>query len=240
MPDHKMVEWTDDAINRFWTFTNFSPEEYFTFAFGKAIVQSMSAFLLPGRRVLDYGCGIGCLVEHLIKKSLVVTAADNSPTAVETVKRKYEGTPRFGGAYGIEDLLQRNESFDVVIAVEVIEHLNDDKLESFVMNAKRLLAPKGILIVTTPNNEQLAKQYVYCPNCEHVFHRVQHVRSWSESSLQSYFEKSEFVNVSTYATDFSIMNLSFYGRLVRAVKRIGGQRLPEEHPHLVGVFSPRM
>jgi 2-polyprenyl-3-methyl-5-hydroxy-6-metoxy-1,4-benzoquinol methylase len=233
----EMIDWTDDAITRFWTHTKFSTEEYFTFVFGKAIVKEFSLLLNPGIRVLDYGCGIGCLVEHLLKKKVCVTAADNSPAAVETVNKKFKNVGLFNGAFGIQELSQKNGKFDIIMAVEVIEHMSDAKLKDFMANARKLLSEKGRLVVTTPNNEDLSKQMVYCPNCAHVFHRVQHVRSWTEATLRDFFESNEFNVVSIYTTDFSTKNLSFLERKKVKLKKLLVPRPKVEEPHLVGVFS---
>jgi len=238
MPKYKMIEWTDSTIGKFWAFSSQRPEEYFTFAYGHSIVQKLAAYLKPETRILDYGCGIGCLIQHLLRNEMSVFGTDYSDESVRVTNDKYKGMKQFGGAFLVEHLLEKNERFNVVIAIEVMEHLNDLKLQEFVGNIKRLLLPRGVLIISTPNEEDLKKLYVFCPHCEMVFHRWQHVRSWSEQSLCKYFSSQGFNRVSTFTTNFGLEDYKLSVRVRMLISKIlhGWQAM--KPPHLVGIFSP--
>ncbi len=98
--------------------------------------------------------------------------------------------------------LQNNGmKFDSIIATEVIEHLNDEQLTKTIKLIKNSLSDNGIAIFTTPNKEDLSKSMIYCPEADCVFHRWQHVRSWSEESLKKYLS-TYFDDVSTFIVDF--------------------------------------
>lgn len=56
----------------------------------------------------------------------------------------------------------------------------------------RLIAPGGFIAITTPNNEDLNESTLLCPDCGCVFHRWQHVRSWTPKSLLSAMENNAF------------------------------------------------
>src|SRR5439155_25597686 len=75
------------------------------------------------------------------------------------------------------------ESFDLVICLETLEHLLDDTISAIISEIYGLLKPGGAALFTTPNNEELSRNFVYCPFCQTEFHQVQHVRSFSEGSL---------------------------------------------------------
>ncbi|MDQ3979810.1 MAG: class I SAM-dependent methyltransferase, partial [Actinomycetota bacterium] len=59
----------------------------------------------------------------------------------------------------------------------------------------RILRPGGALIVTTPNDEQLAQAESICPDCGCIFHPVQHVRSWDKDSLSRKMREFGFSTV---------------------------------------------
>ncbi|MEZ5326110.1 MAG: class I SAM-dependent methyltransferase [Verrucomicrobiales bacterium] len=69
-------------------------------------------------------------------------------------------------------------SFDVVTCIETIEHLPDDILAETMTEISRLLKPGGMLLLTTPHNEDLDANMHFCPFCNSEFHRMQHVQSW--------------------------------------------------------------
>ena len=47
-------------------------------------------------------------------------------------------------------------------------------------------------MITTPNEEVLSNNAVFCPECGHEFHRWQHLRSWSADSLASALARHGF------------------------------------------------
>jgi SAM-dependent methyltransferase len=73
--------------------------------------------------------------------------------------------------------------FSVIWFVETIEHLLPEQRTAILAELRRLLRPDGYLIVTTPNEEPLAKSHVICPDCGCRFHRIQHITSWSVTTL---------------------------------------------------------
>ena len=110
---------------------------------------AFAARLSRGRRVLDLGCGTGYGSDELASLALSVTALDIAPDALVTARSHY--TRRnldFAAADGAR-LPFRDASFDLVVAFEVIEHLAD--WPGLLSEARRVLAPGGQLIVSTPN-----------------------------------------------------------------------------------------
>ena len=89
------------------------------------------------------------------------------------------------------------------MVVEIIEHLDDKMLAKCIDTIKALLGTGGVAIFTTPNEEDLTKSYVYCPESDVVFHRWQHVRSWSKESLTSFIQAHDLSVVDAFATNFS-------------------------------------
>jgi 2-polyprenyl-3-methyl-5-hydroxy-6-metoxy-1,4-benzoquinol methylase len=100
-----------------------------------------------GGSVLDYGAGVGVLTRRLVAlgRFSSVSAADIMP--------KPPGLERV--TWVDQDLNEPiqgwNSEFDVIIAAEVIEHLENPRFT--VREIVRMLRPGGTAIVTTPNNE---------------------------------------------------------------------------------------
>lgn len=110
---------------------------------------------LAGRRAADVGCGAGLLAEPLARMGAVVTGIDAAPenVAVAKLHAEKQGLTIDYRAGGVEALA--GETFDLVTSMEVIEHVADPS--AFVTALADLLAPGGIMILSTPNRTPLSK-----------------------------------------------------------------------------------
>jgi 2-polyprenyl-3-methyl-5-hydroxy-6-metoxy-1,4-benzoquinol methylase len=181
-PSPTALKWDDETLSRFWAYHSQFPENYFSRQNGRDVVAYVRNRLPSGAVVLDYGCGPGHLLPHLLDAGFVVQGADITR---ETMGSAFtlDGRKGFLGFATINDLLGEARRFDAVFLLEVVEHLDDHWLETTLKQARALLNKNGLLVVTTPNEERLEDSMVYCPVSNVVFHRWQHMRSWSSTTL---------------------------------------------------------
>jgi 2-polyprenyl-6-hydroxyphenyl methylase/3-demethylubiquinone-9 3-methyltransferase len=109
-----------------------------------------------GLRLLDIGCGGGLMCEPLARLGFAVTGIDADESALEIAREHAEGQ-RLAIDYRAEsaaDLAKKRERFDVVLALEVVEHATDPTL--FIAQAAALLKPGGAMVASTLNRTPLA------------------------------------------------------------------------------------
>ena len=193
----KTLVWDDQTLSRFWSYYAQFPEAYFSYHCGDALVAHARRRLRDGARVLDYGCGPGQLLPPLLDAGFKVTGAELSEDTMAQARAVAAGRPNFEGLFTIDQLLVERRRFDAVFLVEVVEHLDDAALDATFSNILSLLETSGLLMVTTPNEERLQDNMVYCPVSNLLFHRWQHVRSWSGATLAAYLKQRGFSSVET-------------------------------------------
>lgn len=106
---------------------------------------------LRGLRILDIGCGAGILCEPLAQLGAAVVGADpaeNTLQAAATRARQMNLDIAYRSETA-ETLLEAGERFDVVLAMEVIEHVADHRL--FLQTCAGLTGPNGLVILSTIN-----------------------------------------------------------------------------------------
>jgi len=200
----ELLTWTPEMVKTYWDYLSQCPETFFTHRYGDELARQIAPFLPAAGKVLDYGCGPGNLTERLLTTGLSIAGLDYSPSTRDTVNRRFKGRENFLGAFDQEELLEKHIKFDVIIVIEVIEHLYDEQLDELLSNVRALLAPGGTVIFTTPNEEDLEKKYLLCPVSGKLFHRWQHVRSWSKQSAASYLTSRNFNVKRAFTTDFGV------------------------------------
>jgi 2-polyprenyl-3-methyl-5-hydroxy-6-metoxy-1,4-benzoquinol methylase len=218
---YSQMEWTPQRVSRFWDWQSQFPEVYFTYLFGATIAASLRGYLEGRRRILDFGCGVGYLLPHLCAYASEVYGADPSEQSVKRTNERLIGMPSFKGAFLIDELRARGLSFDAVLCIEVVEHLDDAALVAVLADIRALLAPGGTAIFSTPNNEDLSKSMILCPASGEVFHRWQHVRSWNRESLPDRLRLAGFEVENVIETNMAVPKpRSLVGLFKRALRRL--------------------
>jgi len=118
-----------------------------------------SARSLEGLTVLDVGCGGGVLSEPLARLGARVTGLDPAPTNISVARLHAErvGLPIDYRNETVESVVAKGETFDMVLAMEVVEHVAD--VPAFVDACARAARPEGCLIMATLN--RTAKSFAF-------------------------------------------------------------------------------
>ena len=123
-------------------------------------VQSKSLKFLEGIRVLDVGCGGGIASEPMARMGAKVTGIDQSVELINVAK-KHSRIMNLKIEYlnkGIESMASSHTKYDIVIALELLEHVNN--FQTFCKLLSECVESKGLIILSTINRTVLAKLLV--------------------------------------------------------------------------------
>ncbi len=110
---------------------------------------AFAARLARGKRVLDAGCGAGYGSAELARIAEAVVGIDRAAEAVSFARAHYALPNLTFEQASCTALPHADAAFDLLVAFEVIEHLEDWR--AFLLETRRVLAPNGQFIVSTPN-----------------------------------------------------------------------------------------
>lgn len=117
-------------------------------AFGRDIAADRP---FAGLSLLDIGCGGGLMAEPMARLGFAVTAIDAAEKNITVARRHAEqmGLAIDYRAEPVEALADTGRNFDIVLALEVVEHVAD--LDRFLAAAAATLKPGGLMVLSTLN-----------------------------------------------------------------------------------------
>jgi len=194
------VEWDDEKVGNFWS--EYSKNEgmaYFTELVGHLVLRFVKKYISLGGTILDYGCGRGQLMRLLLldDKDGSIYGCDFSKESVDSVTTSFKDERHFGGCEYLASLPSPfpSDFFSTVFLIETIEHLTKTHFDQTLIEISRVTSPGGFVVVTTPNQENLTQALVRCPDCGAIFHRYQHMQSFSKDRMSEIFAKNGFKTV---------------------------------------------
>ncbi len=104
-----------------------------------------------GKKVLEIPCGMGWGTS-LLTRARYVAGVDVAAEAVQEARRRYAGKNREFVVGSMQALHFKKETFDIVICLEGIEHVDRETAERFLREAYRTLKPGGLLLVSSPRH----------------------------------------------------------------------------------------
>lgn len=137
------------------------------------------------KTVLDVGCGNGIFTNKLKEMSRYdfVVGIDRSKAALHYVK-----TEKILADIG--NLPIKSETFDLVVSMEVLEHLPVESLSKAMNEISRVT--KKYILISVPNRENIMNNLIQCPKCLTIFNYCYHMRSFDEDNLISLFDRMGF------------------------------------------------
>lgn len=147
-------------------------------------------------KILDIGCGYGFFLEVAKEKGWEVYGVDLSKKAALICESK--GITTHNGTIETSDFT--DESFDVVIGIEVLEHVNTPN--SFIEQTLKTLRKGGVTYITTPNfnsylRYKLKEKY-------DVIDYPNHLCYFTSKTLRKAFEDKGFTTKSIKTTGISV------------------------------------
>jgi len=132
------------------------------------------------KKILELGSGDGIVFNKLRKAGHDPVAFDISRIALKHIEsnKLIQGTAN--------NLPFSSNSFDLVIACEVLEHIPNVAFSSVLEEIKRVA--KKYILITVPYNEKLKINYACCQKCGCIFNGAYHVRSFQKDDIKFLFK----------------------------------------------------
>ncbi len=144
--------------------------------------------------ILDIGCGGAWLAAHFLQQGKQIVSSDisiaNPTKALAALPHKNHA----GIVCDAFNLPFKNNSFDCIVASEVMEHVTDPSL--FTESLLQKLKPGGTLLLVTPYNEKI--EYFLCVHCNKPTPKNAHLHSFNEKNILHFF-KPAAANITTDA-----------------------------------------
>ncbi len=109
----------------------------------------MAGDVVLGKNVLDAACGEGYGTSLLAEKAGTVIGVDISEQSVSHASQRYQADNVSFQQADCKDLPFSDGQFDCIVSFETLEHMDDH--ESLIREFKRVLAPDGFLLISSPD-----------------------------------------------------------------------------------------
>ena len=187
--------WNKEQIRKFW---QENEAEFAGDTNYQEIVRLCKKYIKG--KVLDVGAGSGALIRQISDAIVVDLVVLGNTDMIQG---------------NIASLPFSDESFDTILACEILEHLDDDDLKGGLKEVHRCLKRRGHFIMTVPNNEDLKQSLVTCPECGTKFHRRLHQQSFDKSRVRELLENNAFQVVKISLEPLGFMGLHRWTKYLR-------------------------
>ena len=154
--------------------------------------------LVEGKRVLDIASGEGYGSYWISEKAKEVIGVDISEEAILHAQLKYQRSNLSFQKGSVAEIPLADNSVDVIVSFETIEHVDEKLQKLFLKEVKRVLHKDGIFILSTPNKEVYSDRRNY----RNEFHMKEFYRDEFLSFL-----REEFAHIHLYNQGFQVLSL---------------------------------
>jgi SAM-dependent methyltransferase len=164
------------------------------------LLRLFQKHLRPGARILEAGCGMGRWVIHLNRLGHEVVGIDYSESAIRSIG-EYDKALRIDLG-DVMELPYDDDSFDAYLSFGVIEHVDENR-DRILKEAHRILRPGGVIIVSVPLLNNVARMLWFANKVIFGFKVDKH-----------YFEEAmseETLGRMLRANDFEVIDAASYG-----------------------------
>ncbi len=161
-------------------------------------------------KILEIGSGIGNISQHFIENNQDITLTDIRDNYVDSLKEQF---PTHKNNTYLMDLVDNNfeekyatfiGTYDTVFALNVVEHIEDDKLA--ITNATKLLKPNGKLVILVPAYQLLYNSFDTA---------LEHYRRYTKTSLNELISSELELDHSQYFNAFGMLGWFVSGRVLK-------------------------
>ena len=145
------------------------------------LVQSFMTANASEKSVLDIGCGTGDFLEACQKKGFRISGIEPNEKAKSITEKK------LSQKMNVDIFKLSPQQFDCISMWHVLEHVPN--LTDYILELKKKLKPKGVLIIAVPNHKSYDAKYY--GKFWAAFDVPRHLWHFSKKSIQLLFEKNE-------------------------------------------------
>lgn len=147
----------------------------------------------PGDVVLDIACGAGYGSDHLAKRAGYVYGIDISAEAIQYAKENYHGKCTEFLEGSVDNIPLPDESIDLAVSFETIEHVDEAVQKAFLREIKRVLRPNAVFVVSCPNRPIASDLAYELWGYVNEFHKKEHTEREFRILLEHYFSCVSFL-----------------------------------------------
>jgi SAM-dependent methyltransferase len=168
--------------------------------------QILKVITVADKEIVDLGCGEGILLEKIVKSfpSQHVSGVDIIPENIEICKKF--GLPVLLGDINSTDL--SDNSVDLVLLIEVIEHLNEPVRT--LKEIKRILKPGGKVVFLFPNDFIFGVARLLFLRIKELFYDPGHVKRWTPKQFKKFINTQGFRQIRQYSLPFLLWPISLH------------------------------
>jgi len=154
----------------------------------------------PDGSILDIGCGNGAMLAEIRKLgSFRLCGVESSESAVRLARSQGFDVRLADASTDLVTLFEQH-SFDLVVSVEVIEHVYDPR--GLLRQAHALLRPKGRLLLTTPYHGYFKNLLIAVLGKGDAHYNplwdCGHIKFWSRKTLSAALEETGYQSIQFY------------------------------------------